>query len=80
MDRRLGGASMVKAKDEAISDTGATHDMDPNYGSFMSYCQYSSGEYVTFGKGLKEPIKGSGTTLVRLGGIYGNYPFYITTK
>ena len=46
---RLGGIYEVNPGKESISYTCATHDMDPNYGSFLSYHKYSSGEYVTIG-------------------------------
>ena len=41
--------------------------MDPKYASFLSYHLSSGGEYVTLWNGVKEPISGYGTTLVRLG-------------
>ena len=51
MDRRLGGVSTVNSVREAFVDTGATHGMGPNYRSFLSYHQFSSGEYATLGNG-----------------------------
>ena len=41
--------------------------MDPKYASFLSYHLSSGGEYFTLWNGVKEPIAGYGTTLVRLG-------------
>ena len=58
---------MSKEKVEAIEDTGSTHDMDPKYGSLLSYLQASSGGYVNLVNGTKDPIDGYITTLVRLG-------------
>ena len=51
----------------AISDKGGTHDMDPKYGSFLSYQCFSSGNYVTLWNVDKEKISGYVTTIVRLG-------------
>ena len=58
----------VKSGHEAFDYTGATHDMFPKYGSFLSYLHYYSGDYVTLGNRGKYPIVGCSTSLVRLGG------------
>ena len=58
----------MKAKDEYISNTGDTHNMDPKYGLFLSYPRDSIRDYATLGNGGKEPITGYGTTLVYLVG------------
>ena len=38
---------MVKATYESNIDTGATYDIDPNYGYLLPYHQASGGDYVT---------------------------------
>ena len=68
MDCNLGGISMVKATYESNTDTGATHDIYPNYGYFLTYHQDPSGYYITFGNRGNEPITGYVTIMVRLGG------------
>ena len=67
MHRRLIGASHVTAPIQAIANTFATHYMEPNYGSLLSYHLSSSGDYITFGNGDKEPIEDCVTKIVRLG-------------
>ena len=68
INRFLGGVFMVKAKNGAISDTGSTHDMDTNYGSFLPHHKASRGEYFTLVNGTKDPIEDYGTILIQLGG------------
>ena len=68
MGFKLGGVSVVKATVESKKDTGATHDLDPNYGYFLTYHQTPSGDYVTLGNRVKYPITGYVTIVVRLGG------------
>ena len=35
IDQKIGVTSTTKANGKEISDTGATHDMNPNHGSFI---------------------------------------------
>ena len=41
--------------------------MKPNYGSFLSYYHFYTGDYITLDNGAEEPILGYGATLVQLG-------------
>ena len=58
MDQHPCGLSTVKDGDEAIVDTGASYDMDPNYGPFLFYHHTYSGYYATLFDGSKETIEG----------------------
>ena len=68
MNRHLGGVSNVHVGIKSIAETGATHNMNPTYESFLYYHHYSSGEYVTLVNGSKDPVSGYSTNLVWLGG------------
>ena len=60
--------SALKSGKEVVVDTGASHDMDPKYGFFLSYYHSSSGEYVNLGNGAKDTIAVYSATMVQLGG------------
>ena len=68
MHLRLWVASHATTTVHYTAATGTTHEMDPNYGSFLSYHLSYNGNYITLGNRDKEPISRYVTTLVRLGG------------
>ena len=59
---------MVKSIDESNKDTGATHELYPNYEYFLTYHQAPGGDYVTLGNRVKYPITGYVTIVVQLRG------------
>ena len=58
MNWRLGVISTSKSENEAIKNTGATHEMKRNYGYFFSYQQYSSAYYILLVNSDEYPTAG----------------------
>ena len=68
MNHLLGMVSTVKAIKRSIADTGANHEMEPNYEYSLSYQHYSIRYYANLCNGERGPITVYGTTLLQLGG------------
>ena len=68
MNDLLGTVSTVKAIKRSIADTGANHEMEPNYEYSLSYQHYSIRYYANLCNGERGPIMVYGTTLLQLGG------------